>query len=165
MNTTSLDYMAMTTDTTRNFFIVPFGEVHLKEAAEIEKLCFSEPWSEFALQYMFNSPNTYAVACIDGESGRLAAYGGLEYVLDEAELTNVATHPDFRRRGCARDVLLALERYVAIRGVKRIWLDVRTSNEVAITLYHGFGYTEAGIRPRYYRFPTEDAILMVKNII
>ena len=146
------------------YFIRPFGAEYVKEAAQMEKLCFSEPWSEYALQYMFSSPNTYAVACVDPANGRLIAYGGLEYVLDEAELTNIVTHPDYRRRGCARAVLEALERYVSIRGVKRIWLDVRYSNEGAITLYRSIGYTEAGVRPKFYRFPTEDAILMVKNL-
>lgn len=157
-------HTAMTTEFEKDFIIRSFGEDYVSEAAEIEKLCFSEPWSETALQYMFNSPNTYAVACIEKESGRLVAYGGLEYVLDEAELTNVATHPDFRRRGCARAIMEALERYISIRGVKRVWLDVRKSNEIAIDLYRKFGFTAAGIRPKYYRFPLEDAILMVKNI-
>jgi ribosomal-protein-alanine N-acetyltransferase len=146
------------------FNTVAFSAAHISEAAEIERLCFSEPWSEEALGYMYSSPHAYAVACVDSESGRVAAYGGLEYVLDEAELTNIATHPDFRRQGCANAVTDALERFVKLHGVKRIWLDVRVSNEPAIALYRKLGFEDAGVRRHFYRFPTEDALLMVKEL-
>ena len=146
------------------FYTAAFGPSHVTEAAQIEKLCFSEPWSEESLGYMYSSPHAYAVACIDSQSGKLAAYGGLEYVLDEAELTNIATHPDFRRRGCAKAVTDALERFVRLHGVKRIWLDVRISNEPAICLYRKLGFEDAGVRRHFYRFPTEDALLMVKEL-
>jgi ribosomal-protein-alanine N-acetyltransferase len=146
------------------FYTVVFNASHVADAAEIEKLCFSEPWSEEALGYMYSSPHAYAVACIERESGRVAAYGGLEYILDEAELTNIATHPDFRRQGCANAVSDALERFVKLHGVKHVWLDVRVSNEPAIRLYRKLGFEDAGVRRHFYRFPTEDALLMVKEL-
>ena len=89
----------------KDFDIVTLTESHIPEAAEIERLCFSEPWSEDTLLYMCTAPITHAVAVIERYSGRLAAYGGCEYVLDEANIVNVATHPDFRRRGCAEALI------------------------------------------------------------
>ena len=134
----------------------------LDEAAEIERLCFSEPWSPEALLYMCKSPNTHAVAVII--DGRLAAYGGCEFVLDEASIVNIATHPDFRRRGCASAIINALEEFLSSKNVQNIFLEVRVSNMPARTLYEGKGFRTVGTRKNYYRFPTEDAAVMLKTI-
>jgi ribosomal-protein-alanine N-acetyltransferase len=134
----------------------------LDEAAEIERLCFSEPWSPEALLYMCKSPNTHAVAVII--DGRLAAYGGCEFVLDEASIVNIATHPDFRRRGCASAIIDALEEFLSSKSVQNIFLEVRVSNMPARTLYEGKGFRTVGTRKNYYRFPTEDAAVMLKTI-
>ena len=134
----------------------------LDEAAEIERLCFSEPWSPEALLYMCKSPNTHAVAVII--DGRLAAYGGCEFVLDEASIVNIATHPDFRRRGCASAIIDALEEFLSSKNVQNIFLEVRVSNMPARTLYEGKGFRTVGTRKNYYRFPTEDAAVMLKTI-
>lgn len=134
----------------------------LGEAAEIERLCFSEPWSPEALLYMCKSPNTHAVAVMI--DGRLAAYGGCEFVPPEANIVNIATHPDFRRRGCAAAVIDALEEFLASSGVDSIFLEVRVSNAPARALYEGKGFSVVGVRKNYYRFPTEDAAVMLKTI-
>lgn len=136
----------------------------IAEAAEIEKLCFSEPWSEEALLYMCTSPNTYAVAVTDISSGKLAAYGGVEYVLDQANIVNVATHPDYRRRGCASVIMQDLEAFLRGNGVCEVYLEVRRSNIGARALYEREGYTVLGVRKNYYRFPQEDALVMTKKI-
>ena len=134
----------------------------LGEAAEIEKLCFSEPWSPEALLYMCKSPNTHAVAVII--EGKLAAYGGCEFVPPEANIVNIATHPDFRRRGCAAAVIDSLEEFLSSKGVDSIFLEVRASNAPARALYEGKGFAVVGVRKNYYRFPTEDAEVMLKTI-
>ena len=148
----------------KDFEIVTLTVSHLAEAAEIEKLCFSEPWSEEALLYMCTSPNTHAVAVVEKESGRLAAYGGCEYVLDEANIVNVATHPDFRRRGCAEALIGKMEEFLASREVTDVYLEVRVSNAPARTLYEKLGFVAVGIRKNYYRFPAEDAVVMKKTL-
>ncbi len=150
--------------TRADFEICVFDESHIPEAAVIERLCFSEPWSEEALKYMCSSPSTHAVAVIEKNSGRLAAYGGCEFVPPEANIANVATHPDFRRRGCAAIVLEETERFLSLRGVTDIFLEVRESNMPARALYENKGYRAVGIRKKYYRFPSEDAVVMLKNI-
>ncbi len=146
------------------FELCVFDESHIPQAAAIEKLCFSEPWSEEALRYMCTSPNTFAVAVTERNSGRLAAYGGCEFVLDEASIANVATHPDFRRLGCASLLLDEMEKFLLSRGVKDIFLEVRESNAPARILYEKKGFRAVGIRKNYYRFPTENAFVMLKNI-
>ena len=133
----------------------------LGEAAEIEKLCFSEPWSPEALLYMCKSSNTHAVAVMI--DGRLAAYGGCEFVPPEANIVNIATHPDFRRRGCASAVIDALEEFLSSKGVDSTFLEVRVSNIPASSLYERKGFRTVGVRKNYYRFPTEDAAVMLKT--
>ena len=147
-----------------DFEITVLGIEHIPEAAEIERLCFSEPWSEEALVYMCTSPVTHAVAVIEKESGRLAAYGGCEYVLDEANIVNIATHPAFRRRGCASALIDELEAFLKEKDVKNVYLEVRESNNSARALYEKMGYRAVGVRKKYYRFPVEDAVVMLKTI-
>ena len=149
----------------KDFELVTLTEKHLREAAEIENLCFSEPWSEEALLYMCSAPTTHAVAVIEKESGRLAAYGGCEYVLDEANIVNVATHPDFRRRGCAEALIGKVEEFLSEHGVAEVYLEVRVSNTPARTLSEKLGFGAVGLRKNYYRFPTEDAVIMKKTLV
>ena len=144
-----------------DFEIKIFAPEHIAEAAEIERLCFSEPWSPEALLYMCKSPNTYAVAVMI--DGRLAAYGGCEFVPPEANIVNIATHPDFRRRGCASALIDALEEFLSSKGVDSIFLEVRVSNTPARALYERKGFCTVGVRKNYYRFPTEDAEVMLKT--
>lgn len=146
------------------FEIAVFAESHIREAAEIERLCFSEPWSENALMYMCTSPNTHAIAITEKTSGRLAAYGGAQYILDEANIVNIATHPDFRRRGCASAIMHELETFLMENGVERVYLEVRVSNTGARSLYEKEGYVPDGIIKNYYRFPAEDAVVMMKKL-
>ena len=146
------------------FVVGVFTEEHIPEAAQIERLCFSEPWSEEALEYMCKSPNTYAVGVIDTENGRLAAYGGVQYVLDEANIVNIATHPDYRRRGCATAVMHALENFLKENGIEYIYLEVRKSNVSAQALYEKEGFRACGVIKNYYRFPAEDAVEMFKKL-
>ena len=136
----------------------------LGETAEIERLCFSEPWSENALTYMCTSQNTYAISVIDKATGRLAAYGGAQYVLDEANIVNIATHPDYRRRGCASAIMHALEAFMRDNGVEFVYLEVRESNIGARALYEKEGFAPCGIIKNYYRFPAEDAVEMMKKL-
>ena len=145
-----------------DFEIKIFSPEHISEAAEIERLCFSEPWSEDALLYMCQSPNTHAVAVMI--DGRLAAYGGCEFVPPEANIVNIATHPDFRRREFASALIDALEEFLSSKGVDSIFLEVRVSNTPARALYEGKGFAVVGTRKNYYRFPTEDAAVMLKTI-
>lgn len=141
-----------------DFEILPIDASHLDAVAEIEAACFSEPWSANALQLLLGDAATGFVAC---HRGRPIAYGGMLWAPDEGQITNIAVHPDYRRRGCARAILLALIRAADQRGAQEISLEVRASNEAAIALYRAEGFLEAGRRRNFYRRPTEDALVML----
>ena len=127
--------------------------------AELEALCFAEPRSEGALLGELGDPGRYLLlaARLDGE---LAGYAGLEYVLDEGYVTDVAVFPEFRRRGVAKALLRELERRARGMGLRFLTLEARPSNTPAVSLYAALGYEEAGRRRDFYRNPREDALLM-----
>ena len=127
-------------------------------AARLEELCFSEPWSEKALE-MLLSENAVGFAVMDGRE--VLAYGGMMTVLDEGQITNIAVSPEHRRRGFGEAVTRALLDYAAERGIVSVSLEVRESNAAAIALYEKLGFERRGVRKGFYRAPTEAAIVMV----
>ena len=137
---------------------VIFEKKHIAGAARLEKLCFSEPWSEKSLEMLLFSGAVGFV--IEGDE-TVAAYGGMLTVLDEGQVTNVAVDPIYRRRGFGREIVRAFIDYAAENGIVSISLEVRESNQAAIALYESFGFSRRGLRKNFYRDPTESAIVMV----
>ena len=128
--------------------------------AEIEKLCFSSPWSarEILREIETNDSARYIV-CTD--EGRVISYAGLWAVPNEGYITNVAVHPDFRGRGAGSAVLEALLcRTRREEGLTDFTLEVRTSNVAAIRMYEKAGFRAEGLRKNYYTEPLEDAVIM-----
>ena len=140
---------------------VVFDESHINDAARAEKLCFSVPWSEESLKMLTREPFFGLVALVNG---KFAAYGGMMCVLDEAQMLNVATLPEYRRRGLAREILAGLYAEARARGAVTMTLEVRESNAAARELYKNEGFYEIGMRPNYYQDPREAAILMEKQL-
>lgn len=133
---------------------------HLPSVAELERACFFSPWSEQALRLLVEDG---ALGAVCMEDQRVVAYAGMTTALDEGALTNVATHPDFRRRGCAEAALGFLLAEAEKRGITRFSLEVRESNLGAIRLYEKFGFALAGKRPRFYTHPSETALVMIRE--
>ena len=136
------------------------SENDLPQVAEIERLCFSEPWSEKSLELLTKDGNFGLVALC---GGRVAAYVGVISVAPEGEITNVATHPDFRRRGLASSLLEALKAEAPKRQIESLFLEVRRSNQPARALYEKHGFATIGERKGFYSNPKEDAILMARS--
>ena len=134
-------------------------EKDIKPMAEMDILCFSAPWSEvsFEKEIKENHLALYIVAEI-GE--RMVGYAGLWCIVDEGHITNVAVHPDFRRRGIGEALVSVLLEYTVKKGILSHTLEVRASNEAAISLYTKFGFQPAGLRKNYYEDNGEDAIIM-----
>lgn len=127
--------------------------------AEMEKICFPEdPWSRemVAAEFSGLNPTRYYAA---EEDGQLIAYAGIWIIPPEGYITNVAVHPDCRRKGIGSGVLQKLIEEASSEGVTDVTLEVRVSNAPAIALYKSFGFEEAGIRPHYYQ-DREDALIM-----
>ncbi len=141
--------------------LVRFEEKHIKVAAEAERVCFSVPWSETSLKLLTADPGFGLVCEIDGE---FAAYGGMMVIADEAQLLNVATLPEYRRQGLAREILAGLYSEARSRGAVTMTLEVRESNSAARTLYSNEGFYEIGVRSNYYQNPREAAIIMEKQL-
>ena len=130
--------------------------------AEIERLCFDEPWRERSLALLLDEKNAGFVAILDG---RVAAYGGMITVLDEGQITNIATHPDFRRLGLARQIMGAIDAFSAERGIAFLSLEVREQNLAARSLYTSCGWSEAGLRKGFYSKPRDNAVIMTKEFL
>ncbi len=141
--------------------IVPMQSEHISQIAEIERLCFSLPWSENALRDEIENENAHFLAAVVGQ--KVTGYIGIIEICGEADITNVAVHPDFRRLGIAQKLLNSAEEGAIQRSCESITLEVRESNEAAIRLYSGNGYKTVGIRKNFYEKPTENAILMTKK--
>ena len=134
---------------------------HLADVAELERLCFGEPWSAEALCLLLGDMAIGFVCEIDG---RAVAYAGMMLVPGEGQVTNVAVHPDFRRRGMGRMLTEALCSEAKARALEQISLEVRESNASAISLYQSLGFYEAGRRRRFYCNPSEDALVMLRDV-
>jgi len=134
-------------------------EKDIHQIAEIDKLCFSTPWSEdsFTQEITSNDIALYIVAVIDD---LIVGYAGLWLIVDEGHITNVAVHPDFRRRKIAKALVQVLIDVSEKKGAVRHTLEVRTLNDAAIRLYEAFGFQEVSIRKGYYEDDNEDAIIM-----
>lgn len=141
--------------------IAKMSREHLCEVAKIEKLCFSEPWSEESLELMLGEQ---AMGLVALEDGRVMGYASMMCVLDEAQIINVATLPDARRRGIGRALMESVDRYAKERGIVFLSLEVRESNIAARSLYLSLGWQECGIRKNFYSHPTENACVMTKSI-
>jgi len=142
--------------------VLRLKEEHISAVAEIERACFSEPWSESALRLLLGDTALGFVALT--KDGEVAAYVGMMTVADEGQITNVVTHPDYRRCGYGAAVLDELLNFAAQNRIKEIYLEVRRSNEAARALYETRGFEYVGERKGFYRFPLEDALIMKKCI-
>ena len=141
--------------------IVNMNESHVAQVAELEKICFADPWSERSVASELTNPlSCWLVAEVDG---RVAGYIGSQTVLDESDMMNVAVHPDFRRKGIAEALVNALAEALKQRESRCLTLEVRASNEPAKALYEKLGFVQVGLRKNYYRNPREDALILRKE--
>ena len=142
--------------------IVRLSQEHIYQIAQIEKLCFSEPWSESALETLLGDNYVCFVALVDG---MVAGYVGMYCILDEGNIINVAVHPLYRRQGLARTLLRELCAISETLGLSELYLEVRESNDSARALYTSEGWETFGKRKNYYSHPLEDAVLMKKDLV
>lgn len=126
--------------------------------AVIERMIFSQPWSEKGFLDSLESPDTlYLVVKVQGV---IVGYCGLLQSFEEADITNVAVHPEWRGRGIAYQMLQTLMEQGKTRGIERYTLEVRVSNASAIHVYEKLGFTSVGVRKNFYDMPREDAMIM-----
>ena len=126
---------------------------------ELERQCFSLPWSERAFEDFFaNGCSVTLAALIDG---KICGYVGMNLLYGDGEITNIAVSENYRRMGIGKALICALSN---TDGLERLLLDVRVSNTAARALYEKCGFTADGIRKGFYSNPREDALLMSREI-
>jgi len=128
----------------------------------IEERVFPSPWSRQS--FVEEMHNDLAVYIVAESQGRIAGYIGAWHVLDEGHITNLAVDTHWRRQGLGRRLLETMETLLRKEGIERITLEVRVSNDSALSLYRRQGYRERGLRKRYYQDNGEDAYIMWKHM-
>jgi [ribosomal protein S18]-alanine N-acetyltransferase len=137
----------------------PFGSADVEAVAELERAVFGDPWSKRAFHEILALDHVRGFV-VDGARGAADGYAFCSAVADEGEILNLAVAPTHRRRGLGKALLHTCLAWMAERGAATAYLEVRRSNEAAIAMYGAEGFATVGVRPNYYRRPTEDAVTM-----
>jgi ribosomal-protein-alanine N-acetyltransferase len=135
----------------------------IPQVHEVERLSFATPWPLHAFEQELrgNRLARYVVArTFVGDEERVVGFAGVWLMVDEAHITTFGVHPDFRRQGVGRRLLLRLVDLAIELRAARLTLEVRVSNTAAQALYRRFGFVVSATRPRYYTDDGEDAYVM-----
>lgn len=130
----------------------------IADIAEIERSCFATPWTDEQIRNSDDS-TVFFIAKIEDKT---IGYGGMYTVLDEGYVTNIGVLPDYRRRGIGAKIVKSLIDYSIEKALAFLSLEVRASNQAAISLYSSFGFKEVGTRKNFYTNPKEDALIMTR---
>ncbi len=145
--------------------VIPMEISHIDEVYEIEKQCFSVPWSKDALEKEVLENNLALYFSAVDENSKVIGYAGMWHIINEGHITNIAVDPELRRCGIGQ---LLLDKIISIAYEKEmigITLECRMNNEAAQRLYTKNGFKPEGIRKNYYTDTHEDAIIMWKTLI
>ena len=142
--------------------ILPMKKEDIPELARLEKICFSQPWSEKSLEEELDNHIAHFFTAIKGD--RIIGYIGTFVVCESANISNIAVFPEYRRQGAARALITEACRNSLSLGAQSLSLEVRVSNSEAISLYSSMGFEEVGMRKGFYRAPAEDALILTKEL-
>lgn len=134
-------------------------EADLEQVVSIDQVSFSLPWPPRSFDYEV-SDNHVSRAWVAELDGRVVAMMVGWLMVDELHIATIATHPEYRKRGIGRKLLVHAVDAARSEGIVRAFLEVREGNAAAINMYHGLGFVEDGRREGYYADNHEDAILM-----
>lgn len=140
---------------------VQMTQEHVSQIASLEAECFSAPWSEKAISGELSNPLSLWIVAVDRQ--KVAGYVGSQSVLGEADMMNLAVAPECRGLGIAKMLVSTLVDALCENGVHSLTLEVRASNDAAISLYKRLGFCQVGRRPGYYSMPKEDALIFRKE--
>ncbi|HUH13932.1 MAG TPA: ribosomal protein S18-alanine N-acetyltransferase [Longimicrobiales bacterium] len=140
----------------------PMRTRDLARVLEIERAVFTMAWSVATFRSLLGRSD--AEAWVAERAGRIAGYAVFWVVLDEAELGDIAVDEELRGAGIGAMLLEHVARRVAARGVRKLFLEVRVSNEGARRLYERHGFETTAVRRGYYLEPVEDALVMAREL-
>lgn len=135
-------------------------ERDLPEILKLEQELFPEsPWPESEFRYeLYENPFSCLYVC--EREGKIAGYIDWWILYDKAQLANIGVARSYQKQGIGKQMLEECIRDAEAKGCETLSLEVRVSNQAAISLYRQYGFIDAAIRKRYYE-DGEDAILMV----
>lgn len=140
---------------------IVFGNTDsVKDIVDIENQVFSQPWSERSVRESLTAGTLFLVAYKDKKA---VGYVGMSAIAGEGYITNVAVLPQYRRQGIGEKLIKALIKSGEEKKLEFISLEVRVSNNNAISLYNKMGFEEVGLRKRFYTKPTEDAKILTRR--
>ncbi len=131
----------------------------IEQVIAIDRASFSLPWPERSFRYELTD-NPASRAWVAEADGRIVGMIVAWLLVDEAHIATLAAHPEYRRQGIARRLLIHTLRHLMDEGAVSSFLEVRESNLAAQEMYRKFGFEVSGRRPRYYKDNDEDAVLM-----
>ena len=141
----------------------PAVAADLTTIADIERQSFSNPWQPDTFRSLLNQERCRVVVAEDPAAG-VVGYAVLWWVLDQAELANLAVDKGHQKRGIGSTLLDEVVTYAESQGVRSVFLEVRVSNEPAYRLYSLRGFVQISVRKGYYQNPREDARILVKHL-
>jgi ribosomal-protein-alanine N-acetyltransferase len=146
------------------FAVEPMIGSDIEAVRTLEKEAFTTTWQEeaFANELAHNPTATYLVLRAPG--GRLVGYAGFWLVLDEAHVTSIAIHPDYRGRQLGKQLMHAMVSRAAELGALWMTLEVRADNPAAQHMYRRFGFARVGVRPKYYEGSVDAWIMWAGNL-
>lgn len=131
----------------------------------IERLCYSHPWRESSFKGEVNNhPISHPSVIVHRPDEKVIGYIIFWLLAEEAQISNIAVHPDYRAQGVGETVLKQTLETIRKFGAKYVVLEVRPSNFFARLLYKKFGFETLGIRKDYYKNPVEDALVLIKHL-
>lgn len=133
-------------------------EADLSQVAELEKCCFSDPWSYHILESGLHSP--YDVYYVWEQESKILGYCTLRILAGEGEIQRIAVLPQHRRLGLGRKMMEAMLKHSRENQAEAVSLEVRAGNTAARRLYESYGFAAEAVRKGYYHNPTEDAVIM-----
>ncbi|WP_319466842.1 ribosomal protein S18-alanine N-acetyltransferase [uncultured Pseudodesulfovibrio sp.] len=137
--------------------VVQLGKADLDELIELEKLCFAYSWTRD--QFLLGLERGAYVILGVRQNAKIVGYIAFSMIDDEMEILNLAVHPNCRRGGLGSRLLKRAFEICRAGGITKSFLDVKVSNKPAIDLYKKFGYSQIGVRKKYYPDTKEDALL------
>ena len=139
--------------------IRPMERDDVETVLSIESRVFTTPWQADTFLSLIGRPSSELWVMEHSVAG-IVAYAVLWCILDQAELANIAVRSEYRGQGFASRLLERVLQIAEGRGIETIYLEVRASNTQALELYERFGFSQVGVRERYYDKPKEDALVM-----
>lgn len=137
------------------------NKTDLTDVLEISTLSLKESWSLDSFSKELTNP--LAKYIVAKTKDKIIGFAGLWIIVDEGHITNIAVHPDYRKKGVGSALVDSLIEHSKKWGCSALTLEVRASNIPAQNLYSKYGFQSEGIRKNYYHDNNEDAIIMWKR--